>query len=280
MSFDVMAVVLAGALLHAAWNVIVKSGDDKLLDVVRVQTAAAVIAWPLVPFMPLPLPAAWPCLAASVMIHCAYFSLVAAAYRSGDLSLAYPVMRGSAPLLTAVIAYLFLGEQPGAVAWAGIAGMSVGIWLLALDARRKSRHQLRSLAIGLVNALTIVAYTVIDGAGVRLAGSAWSYAVWVFALNAVPLIVMLCVLRGPRVLPQLAPTWSASTLGGALTFGSYTATLWAMTLAPIALVAALRESSVIFALAFAACALRERFGPARWTASLCVAAGAAALKLA
>lgn len=275
-----MAVVLFGALLHAAWNVIVKAADDKLLDIVRVQTAAAVIAWPLVPFVPLPAPESWPFLAVSALVHCAYFSLVAAAYRSGDLSLAYPVMRGSAPLLTALLAVLLLDEQPGAFGWAGVAGMSLGMWLLAVDARRTSRHQLRSVAFGLVNALAIVAYTLIDGAGVRVAGSPWSYAVWLFALNAVPLIVMLVMLRGASVLPRLIPGRSASSVGGALTFGSYTATLWAMTLAPVALVAALREASVIFALALAALALRERFGATRLTASLCVAAGAAALKLA
>lgn len=275
-----MGVVLLGALMHAAWNAIVKSRDDKLLDITRVTTGAAVLGAVLLPVLPAPAPASWPYLAASAAVHCAYFWLVAAAYRTGDLSLAYPVMRGTAPLLTALLSYAVFAERYNAVAWTGIAALSAGIWLLAGEAYRHLAHQGRSLLFGLGNALVIVAYTLVDGAGVRLSQSPWSYVAWLFVLNALPLLLMLRLARGPGFLAGPLASWAQPVLGGALTLGSYGLALWAMTQAPVALVAALRESSVVFGVILAAVLLREHFGAARWSASLLVACGAAALKLA
>jgi drug/metabolite transporter (DMT)-like permease len=279
-SWTVMAVVLLGALMHATWNAIVKSGDDKLLDITKVTTGAAVLGALVLPALPMPAPASWPYLVASAAIHCAYFWLVAAAYRSGDLSLAYPVMRGTAPLLTALLSHSIFAETYSAVAWFGIAALSIGIWLLAGEARRHRAHQGRSLLFGLGNALVIVAYTLVDGAGVRLSQAPSSYVAWLFVLNAVPLLVVLRLLRGPRFLAGPPGSWTQPLFGGALTLGSYGLALWAMTRAPVALVAALRESSVVFGVILAAVLLKERFGAARWGASLLVACGAAALKLA
>lgn len=275
-----MGVVLLGALMHAAWNAIVKSRDDKLLDITKVTTGAAILGAALLPGLPLPEPASWPYLVASAVVHCAYFWLVAAAYRTGDLSLAYPVMRGTAPLLTALLSYAVFAETYSAMAWAGIAALSSGIWLLAGEARRHRAHQGRSLLFGLGNALVIVAYTLVDGAGVRLSQAPWSYVAWLFVLNALPLFIVLRLVRGPRFLAGPLRSWMQPLLGGALTLGSYGLALWAMTQAPVALVAALRESSVVFGLILAAVLLKERFGAARWSASVLVACGAAALKLA
>ena len=275
-----MGAVLLGALMHAAWNAIVKSRDDKLLDITKVTASAAALGALMLPVLPMPAAASWPYLAASAAVHCAYFWLVAAAYRTGDLSLAYPVMRGTAPLLTAMLSYVVLAERYSATAWLGIVSLSLGIWLLGLDALRHRAHQGRSLAFGFGNALVIVAYTLIDGAGVRLSASPASYVAWLFALNALPLLAALRLMRGPRFLSGPAATWMQPLIGGALTLGSYGLALWAMTKAPVALVAALRESSVIFGLILAALLLKERFGAARWSASLLVACGAAALKLA
>jgi len=275
-----MGVVLLGALMHAAWNVIVKSRDDKLLDITKVTTGAALVGAAVLPGLPAPSPGSWPYLAASATVHCAYFWLVAAAYRSGDLSLAYPVMRGTAPLLTALLSYAIFPDSYSTFGWVGIAALSAGIWLLANEARRHLAHQGRSMLLGLGNALVIVAYTLVDGAGVRLSHAPWSYVAWLFVLNALPLLLLLRITRGPRFLAGAAATWLQPLLGGALTFGSYGLALWAMTRAPVALVAALRESSVVFGVVLAAALLKEKFGAARWSAALLVACGAAALKLA
>lgn len=275
-----MGAVLLGALMHAAWNALVKSGDDKLLDTTLVTAGAAALGLVAVPFLPLPAAASWPHLAASVTLHCAYFSLVAAAYRSGDLSLSYPVMRGTAPFVTALFSWSMFSERYAAVGWAGIAMLSAGILLLAVEAGRHRAHQGQSVAFGVLNAAVIVAYTLVDGSGVRLAGNAWSYAAWLFVLNAPPLLVLLRFNRGPAFLQRANGRHYRPLAGGVFTFASYGLALWAMTHAPIALVAALRESAVVFGLVLAALLLKERFGPARWAASILVAAGAGALKLA
>lgn len=280
LSWTVMGAVLLAALMHAAWNAIVKARADKLLDITRVTAGAAMLGAAFIPALPLPAAASWLCLGASAAIHCAYFWLVAAAYRTGDLSLAYPVMRGTAPLLTALAWYALFAEPQSAAGWAGIAALSCGIWLLAIEARRHRARQGRSLLYGLANAVVIVAYTVVDGIGVRLSASPWSYVAWLFVLNAALLLAALRIARGPGCYAAPAASWLQPLLGGALTFGSYGLALWAMTLAPVALVAALRETSVVFGLALAAVLLKERFGVTRWGASVLVACGAAALKLA
>ena len=130
MPFHVMLIVLLSALLHAAWNAFIKSGDNKFVETTLLVTGAGAIAAVVLPFVPGPAPASWPFLGASVAIHCVYFSLVALAYRTGDLSFAYPIMRGSAPLFTAVLTAVILGEPIGGGGWLGILLLCAGIlWL-------------------------------------------------------------------------------------------------------------------------------------------------------
>jgi drug/metabolite transporter (DMT)-like permease len=280
MSSTVILVVLAGAAMHAAWNAIVKSGTDKFLEITLVTTGAAFFGAFFIPVLPWPEPASWIYLAASVAIHCVYFSLVAAAYHSGDLSLAYPVMRGSAPLFTAVIALAVFDEPLSAAGWIAVGLLSAGVLALTREARSSGRNQGRSLLVGLGNAAVIVAYTIVDGLGVRLSGNAWSYSAWLFFLNAIPLLAILRMSRGPGFLRNGERSWAIGAAGGALTFAAYTLALWAMTVAPVALVAALRETAVVFGVVAACALLKERFGAIRWTASLLVATGAVAQKLA
>jgi drug/metabolite transporter (DMT)-like permease len=158
--------------------------------------------------------------------------------------------------------------------------LSGGILLLAVEAGRHRARQGQSVAFGGLNAMVIVAYTLVDGSGVRMAGDAWSYAAWLFVLNALPLLALLRLKRGPAFLRRASGGRAKLLAGGVFTFASYGLALWAMTRAPIALVAALRECAVVFGLVLAALLLKERFGPARWAASILVAAGAGALKLA
>jgi drug/metabolite transporter (DMT)-like permease len=280
MSSTVILVVLLSAAMHAGWNAIVKSGRDKFFEITLVTTGAAIFGAACMPFLPLPATASWIYLAASVAIHCIYFSLVAAAYHSGDLSFAYPVMRGTAPLLTAVLSLAVFSEPLSLAGWLAVALLSAGVLALAHDARSKGGRQGRSLMVGLGNAAVIVAYTLVDGVGVRLSGNAWSYSAWLFFLNAIPLLLMLRMSRGPAFLQSGQRSWKIGLTGGGLTFAAYTLALWAMTVAPIALVAALRETAVVFGVIAASALLRERFGATRWTASFLVAVGAIVLKLA
>jgi len=274
-----MFLVLFGAALHATWNAIIKAGSDTLLDTILVTCGAASIAALALPFVPLPEKASWPYLAASVAIHFGYFSLVALAYRTGELSCAYPIMRGSAPPLTAVVAAVIVREPMSLGAWLGIALISAGILTLTGDSWRSGRLHFATCGFGLLNAIVIVAYTLVDGIGVRLSGNAWSYILWLFVLIPFPLLGLVLLTRPRAFVTQLHTRWKPGFLGGVCTTSSYGLALWAMTVAPIALVAALRETSVIFGTVFASLFLKERFGLVRYLAAAAVTAGAVAIKL-
>jgi len=277
-SFDVMLTVLFAALLHAAWNAFIKSGDNKLIETVMLVTGAGAIAAAILPFVPAPAKASWPFLAASVGIHIFYFSLVALTYRTADLSFAYPIMRGSAPLFTSVLTVVVLGEQIGGGGWLGILLLCVGILWLAWDGWRSEHSQKVALGFGLLNALVIVAYTIVDGCGVRAAQNAWSYILWLFFLNTFPLLTIGFISNAGKILSVPVGGWVKGFVGGLCTLCAYGLALWAMTQAPIALVAALRETSVLFGTALGAILLKERFGYARWVAAALITAGAVAMK--
>lgn len=274
-----MAAVLFAALMHAGWNAIVKSSPDKQLDTVLVTVGAALVSVVSLIFLPLPTPESWGYLAASALIHVAYFALVAAAYRTGDLSYAYPIMRGTAPLLTAIAVAILLVEPLGPGGWGGILLISAGILLLAGSQWRMGRFDLPQTLFALGNAGVICLYTLVDGIGTRLSGNAFSYVGWMLAFNAL-LLVGVALLRRPAALVAHACTrWHLGLAGGAFTWGSYAIALWAMTQAPIALVAALRETSVIFGTILAAVVLGEKFGAIRYAAALLVCVGAVVLKI-
>lgn len=278
MSIDVMLVVLAGALLHAGWNVLLKGAIDPLLSTILVTGSAGAVGVVLAAALPLPAPASWPYIAASVVIHVGYFALVAAAYRFGDLSIVYPIARGGAPLGTALVATAAIGEHLSAGAWIGIGLLSGGILFLTLDSRKLGGTQPRAVGIAATNALVIIIYTIVDGIGVRLAGGAAAYIAWMLALTAVPLLAYAYARRRTELLRVAAIEWPRALAGGASTVGSYGLALWAMTQAPVALVAALRETSVIFGTVMATVFLRERFGARRYLAASMVAAGAICMK--
>ena len=279
MSLAVMFLVLLGAALHATWNVIIKAGSDKQLDTMLVISGGAIIAAFVLPFVPLPEKASWPYLGASVAIHFFYFTLVALAYRTGDLSYAYSIMRGSAPLLTAVVAAVTVREPLSFGAWIGIALISFGIHGLTGDSWRSGRFPLASTIFGLLNAVVIMAYTLVDGLGIRLSGNASSYILWLFLLIPLPLLSLTLLTRPKAFGTQLRLRWKAGFFGGICTAVSYGLALWAMTVAPIALVAGLRETSVIFGTVFAWLFLHERFGAVRYVAAGLVTLGGIAIKL-
>lgn len=280
MTLDILVVVLFAALLHATWNALIKSGGDKLLDTIVLCAAAATLALPALILLPLPAAASWPYLAASVAIHVVYFTLVGLGYRNADMSFIYPLTRGSAPLFTALFATILLAETPALSGWLGVVLLCLGVITLALDGHRAANVSAPAWVIGLANAAIIVAYTLIDGAGVRAAGNAWSYVLWLFALTGVPMLAIGFVLRGRAMMTLSFAVWGKGLLGGACSIAAYGIALWAMTQAPIALVAALRETSVLFGTAIAALMLHEKFGRLRWIAAGLMVAGAAAIKFA
>jgi drug/metabolite transporter (DMT)-like permease len=273
-----MFIVLFAALLHAAWNAFIKSGDNKLVETTLLVTGAGVIAAAVLPFVPAPAKASWPFLIASVAIHCVYFSLVALAYRTGELSLAYPIMRGSAPFFTAILTVSVVGEPISGGAWLGILFLCAGILWLARDGWKSANSQKHALAFASLNAVIIVAYTVVDGLGARASENPWSYVLWLFFLNMFPLLGIGFASHARAIFSMPVGGWAKGFAGGLCSLCAYGLALWAMTQAPIALVAALRETSVLIGTALGALLLKERFGLGRWLAAALITAGAVAIK--
>lgn len=281
MSTEVMVVVLLSALLHAGWNAAVRASGDKGLASLQVVGGAALLSVLLLPVLPLPAAVSWPWLLASAVIHVVYFALVARAYQGADLGLAYPLMRGTAPVLTALAAVLLLGEVPTRLGWLGIALICGGVLVLAARAWHAGISHPAAVLAALANAGVITLYTVVDGQGVRLAGHALAYTAWLFVLTAL-LMATHTVLRHGRGRLHAASTgaWRTALLGGAGTLGAYSLVLWAMAHAPIASVAALRETSIVFAALMGALFLREGLGRLRLISAALVCTGVVLIKLA
>ena len=274
----VFAAVLLGAALHATWNAVVKGGADKIISTVLVAAASAAVALAALPFLPLPARPAWPFIATSAVVQVLYFALVAGAYRATDMSQAYPLMRGLAPALVAGFGVAFLGEHLPAAAWAGTALISLGVFGMALAWR--GRGSRKGSLIAIANAAVIATYTLIDGAGVRLSGAPVAYAMWLFLLNAIPLVAWALLTRRRALFAAVRRDWRLGLVGGVGNLGSYGLALWAMTQAPVAMVAALRETSILFGMAIAGLVLHERISPVRLACAALIVAGAASLRLA
>jgi len=271
--------VLAAGFLHAGWNALLKSapGGDPLLDTATVVVGAALWGVLVIPFAGLPDGAAWKFIAGSAIIHWAYYVTLAHAYRTGDLSFAYPIMRGTAPLLATVLGIVFLREFPTPQVALGIALICIGIVSIAFV--RREAHPRAALLYALANAAIIAIYTLIDGAGARASGNAGSYVAWLTFLEAIPFLVWIRVRKGAAAAGYIMRGWRRGVVGGAASLGAYGIVLWAMTRAPVAAVAALRETSVLFAALMGSLWLKDRFGLPRLAGAVSVVLGIAALKL-
>ena len=279
MSLTISLAVLFAALLHASWNAMIKGGGDVLLDTAAIVAGAGLVAIPFLFVVPLPAVESWPYIGGSVAIHVAYYYLRINAYRSGDLSLVYPLMRGVAPLITGLLGVVALREMPGALNWLGMLLISAGVIALAL---RTVHHSPSGRAVGfaLANAAVIALYTIVDGTGARLAGDAWAYIAWLFVLDAIPFTAYMLLRHRDAFVAALSERRTRGLVGGALSAGAYAISVWAMTKAPVALVASLRETSVLFATLIGARLLHERLTPRRWAGVLAVVLGVIALKAA
>ncbi len=287
----VILAVLGAALLHATWNALAKGRagqGDPLPSTALVVAGGALASALLLPFLPSPAPASWPFIAASSLTQVAYYLLLIEAYRNGDMSHAYPLMRGSAPLLVALLNGLLTGERLSGGQWLALCLICGGVLAMVLaapapapaSAARHGGRQRHATVYALATACVIALYTMIDGAGVRRSGAPAAYTMWIFLLNGGAVTAWAArshwraMLRLATARPLLLP------VGGVSTLGSYGIALWAMTLAPVAAIAALRETSILFATAIAALFLRERVGRGRLLAVGLIACGAVAMRLA
>ncbi|MEO6014834.1 MAG: EamA family transporter [Devosia sp.] len=276
MTTFVFCLILCAAAMHAIWNAVVKGGDDKLQSMILVASWGVTPGLVTLPFLPPIAPAAWPFLAISVVLEIAYSALVAAAYTHADMSRAYPLMRGTPPLIVALVSSLGLGIGISVTGWLGIGLVSVGLLSLTLRGTGGDR---RGVMFAFVNALVIASYTLVDSFGVRASGASLTYTMWIFVLTGLPLMLWGIAFK-PGFVAYARRDWKLGIVGGLGTLGSYGIVLWAMTQAPVPLVSALRETSILFGTAIAAFVLRERVTPSRIAAVLIIACGAGVLKFA
>lgn len=279
MPLDVVFLVLVGAAFHATWNALVKSGSDKQLDSSMIALGASVASLCALPFLPmtLPHPEAWPFILASICIHFTYYQLVGAAYRFGDIGLVYPLMRGVAPLIVATTSGTILAETLSPAMYAGVFAICAGVLTLAFEARSGN---MKAAGIAILNAFVIAAYTYVDGLGARAAGDPITYTLWICILPPLLLFSFAFFMRGVRpVLTHVRRTWRRGLFGGAGSVASYGLALYAMTKAPIAAVAALRETSILFALIISVVFLKEKASIWRYIAGGVIALGALIMKL-
>nr|WP_203615722.1 EamA family transporter [Streptomyces sp. SID13726] len=258
---------MLAAVTHAGWNAIAHRITDKLVGFTLISGGGMLIGLALIPFTAVPAAGAWPYLIASSGIHIAYYALLMTSFRLGDFGQAYPIARGTAPLVVTLLAALFAHEVPDGWAAAGIALSCAGLTGVALWGLRGRKPDWAAIGAALATGLTIAAYTVVDGLGVRASGSSLGYIAWLMAVQgAVIPVYALRRWRG-RFAAELRPFARVGLLGAALSVTAYALVLWAQTKAELAPIAALRESSIIVGAAIGAVFFKERFGAPRIAAA-------------
>ena len=258
LTLPVFLAVLTAAALHAGWNALIKIRLDPFLAMTLICFTCGMIALPALPITGLPKAAAWPWIFASVVIHLGYYLFLAEAYRRADMGQIYPIARGAAPLMTAVASLLLVHDPLSAGNGVGILLLGAGVLLISL---RGHRHLMApskvAVSCALLTAITISAYTIVDGIGARTAGDPNAYAAALFAVDAYPMLIICLLWKGVKGVRPALGFLLPGFAGGAMSLAAYWIAIWAMTVAPIALVAAIRETSVLFGGLIAVVFLKE-----------------------
>jgi drug/metabolite transporter (DMT)-like permease len=244
---SVLGLVLLAALCHATWNVFVKASDDRLAGLVSINLIGAMAGTLMVPFVPLPDATGWMLIAVSVPVHFLYKLLLARAYGRGELTRIYPVVRGVAPLTVWAIALLLLGERMARAEIAGMALICSGIFALAAERDRLFNPSWQPMLLAILAGMTIAVYTAIDGLGARHASTPFSFAAWLFVFDGVLFIAVVRLWRGPVLWRTMSLHWRSGFTSGLIAVGSYGVFIWALSLGAMGMIAALRETSVLFA---------------------------------
>lgn len=272
----VIAMVLGAALLHASWNAILRGGADRLWSTVVICATSAVVAVPAIFLLPPPAPAAWPFLALSAAMQVAYCLLLVRAYREAGLAQAYPIARGTSPLLVALGAALAAGERLTPATWVGILLVSLGIMALAFE---KARPKVKSTLAALGAGVFVSAYTLTDGLGARLSGHALGYTAWLFLTQGSAMTLVYLMMGGRLTIQGRRPETLAAIAAGVFGLVSYAIVVWALSQAPMGQVSALRETSILFAALIGMIFLKEKPTLPRLGAALMIAGGAMMLAM-
>lgn len=273
MSLEVALIVLFAAALNAGWNALIKVSGDKIASMATVTFMGAVVSALVLPFVEMPDRSSWPLLALAIVLHTAYHFALPIAYKHGDLGLIYPISRGFAPLLVTLGAVVFAGESLGIPALLGVLFLSVGVMTLALDRKGNGGSGRRAVPLALLTGLCIAAYTLVDGLGARQAGSVMGFAVLLTIGDGLLTFAIAMVWKSKEIGAVFKKQWRSSALAGGMQVGSYWMIIWAMALAPLGAVSALRETSVLFAALISTFLLKEGFGVWRFVSAGMIACG-------
>ncbi|WP_182084334.1 DMT family transporter [Aureimonas sp. ME7] len=279
MTTEVFAIVFGAAVLHAAWNAMVKVDADRLVMVAVMMATHAAVGLAVVPFVAFPTPESWPYVWASTALNTAYCLFLVKAYEYGDLSHVYPISRGCAPLIVAFVSVGVVGEKLTAQSGLSVFVIALGIMSLALTRGASGFREPKAMLYAAGTGVFIAGYTVVDGLGARLAASAESYTFWSHLLNGVPIALLAAYLRRGQVSASVRKCWKVGVLGGLVSLLAYWIVTWAMTQAPLALVSAVRETSMVFAVLFGVFFLKERLDLARLASVAVTLVGTAMLKM-
>jgi drug/metabolite transporter (DMT)-like permease len=275
MTFSIAALVLFAALLHASWNAMLKSGGDGLRAMTVMGIATALACAAAAPFLPVPLRASWPFIAASALLHVGYNAFLVRAYRGGDFGSAYPIARGSSPLLVTLGAALAAGEHPALHGIIGILLVSAGIISLAF---RGNRLPEAGIFYALGTGVFIAAYSVTDGIGARASGNAAAYTVWMCLLWGAAALPVYWLRRRDARLWQGPRATGLAALGGIVSVVAYGIVIFAMAHAPMGPVSALRETGVLFAVLLGRIVFGEKLTARRIVSALVIVAGVLCLE--
>jgi drug/metabolite transporter (DMT)-like permease len=279
LELTVFLAVLAAAVMHAGWNVLVKLKLDRFLSLCLIQTLMGLMGLAMLLVFPTPAASSIPYAVLSGVLHLGYNLFLARSYRTGDLSQVYPIARGAAPLLTLATTWLIAHEDVTPTAALGIAVLVAGIWFVSVVGRRGVRLDGYTIFFALGTSVFIAAYTVVDGLGGRVSGTPSSYAAMVFVFDAAFLAATALYLRGPGVIREVAPFWKSGLAGALLSAGAYWIAIWAMSNAPIAAVAALRETSILVVMLLSMRVLKETVTLSRLAGAAFIVAGAILIRL-
>jgi drug/metabolite transporter (DMT)-like permease len=279
LSVAVTGAVLGSAVLHATWNALAKSAKDHLVGFVALNVGAGVTCLLVVPFADVPARGAWPYLMVSGVIHVGYQALLLQSYRLGDLSQVYPIARGTAPLLVALLAVPLADERLGAIQFGGVVLVALGLISLAHLRGWLAAGRPPALAFAFATGLLITAYSLIDGLGVRRADATVGYAAWLVLIESMSIPAYAVVTQRDRVVGAWSSTWRLPALGGVLSVTAYGIVLWAQTRGALGAVTALRETGVIVAAVIGTVVFGEAFGRRRLIAAVLVAGGVVLLNV-
>ena len=272
-----IGMVLAAAVLHASWNALVKSASDRVMTFATLSLGGMAFSLAVVPFLPLPDPAAWPYLIVSTLVHYGYYAFLIMSYRHGDLSKVYPLARGSAPLLVAAGAWFFAGEILSPLAIGAVVVTSAGIMMLAFEGGLPRDRDRIPVLLALATGCWIAGYTVVDGMGVRLSNAPISYILWLYVLEGIPFLLWVLIWKRRAFAAHLRANWLTGLGGSIASNMAYGLVIFAMSLGSMAAVSSIRETSSLLATVIGAVVLKETFTARRYLAAGLVSLGVVVL---